>query len=219
MGIIVFQLFIFLIIFIINASLLVQITNGIVKIISLKKHKNSHFTKKNRTLAIIIISFLVTVPIYFISFMNTVFAPRYYFTFVTANSNLNDENINGLKLHQSMKDDLFTSKYGKEYGRIDNALIDCYKLKDGLVIATNKGDDKIISLVVNVSSDESLMTNKGIRIGDSIDKVKQLYGSRYYTRIEEGSKVIGYVDGKEILEFWYVNNKILQIRYEISLIH
>lgn len=154
--------------------------------------------------------------VYFFGSMKLNLAPRYYYALVTTSSNLNNENINGLKLHHSMKDDWFINKYGKEYGRIDNVLFDYYKLKDGLVIATNKREDKIIRIVITNESDKSLKTNKGIGIGDPIEKVKQLYGDRYYTRWEQGFKIIGYVDGNETLEFWYGINNLDEIRYDIS---
>lgn len=153
--------------------------------------------------------------VYFFGSMKLNFAPRYYYTLITANSNLNNENINGLKLYQSMKDNWFISKYGKEYKDINNALYNYYQLKDGVVIATNKGDDKIIRIILNSQSDNSLRTNKGTGIGDSIDSVKEVYGEKYYIRHEQGSNIIGYVDKNKTLEFWYLNGKVQEIRYDI----
>jgi hypothetical protein len=169
--------------------------------------------KKRKRIGITILILFVMGSIYF---WGSNFSPRYYYTLITDNTNLSNENINGLKLHRSMKDDWFIGKYGKEYERIENALFDYYKLKDGLVIATKKGNDKIIRISITTLNAESLKTNKGIGIGESIDKVKQLYGASYYTRWEQGGSIIGYVDGKETLEFWYVNNEVDQIRYDIA---
>ncbi|MNR46927.1 hypothetical protein D3C85_1659620 [compost metagenome] len=84
------------------------------------------------------------------------------------------------------------------------------------MIATKKGNDKIIRISITSLNAESLRTNRGIGIGESIDKVKQLYGSSYYTRWEQGVSIIGYVDVKETLEFWYVDNEVVQIRYDIA---
>lgn len=169
--------------------------------------------KKRKRIGITILILIVMGSIYF---LGSNFSPRYYYTFITDNTNLSNENINGLKLHQSMKDDWFIGKYGKEYERIENALFDYYKLNDGLVIATKKGNDKIIRISITSLNAESLRTNRGIGIGESIDKVKQLYGSSYYTRWEQGGSILGYVDGKETLEFWYVDNEVDQIRYDIA---
>ncbi|MEC1520719.1 hypothetical protein P9D43_01570 [Neobacillus niacini] len=58
---------------------------------------------------------------------------------------------------------------------------------------------------------------KGIEVGDSIQKAKDLYGNRYYTRIEQGVTIIGYVDKKhnQSLEFWCDSkNKIILYRLD-----
>ncbi|MGG1517380.1 hypothetical protein ABE504_18350 [Paenibacillus oryzisoli] len=163
------------------------------------------------------ILFLIVIgSLYFWGSMKLNFSPRYFYTLVTKDTNLSNENINGLKLHQSMKDDWFIVKYGTEYERKENALFDYYELNDGLMVATQKGNDKIIRISMTTVNTQPLRTNKGIGIGESIDKVKQLYGGSYYTRWEQGSSIIGYVDGKETLEFWYAQNEVDQIRYDVA---
>ncbi|MBM7661048.1 hypothetical protein JOC85_001820 [Bacillus mesophilus] len=53
-----------------------------------------------------------------------------------------------------------------------------------------------------------------IRVGDSLQEAIQLYGSNYYTRVEQGMSIIGYVDraNKTFIEFWHYNDEIYEIR-------
>ena len=43
-----------------------------------------------------------------------------------------------------------------------------------------------------------------IKIGDKKGKIVELYGSNYYTRLEQGVDIIGYVDNEKnwSIEFW-----------------
>ncbi|MEH6908848.1 hypothetical protein V7008_24720, partial [Neobacillus drentensis] len=73
-------------------------------------------------------------------------------------------------------------------------------IQDGVVIATNdKGD--ILRFIIGTG----IPIAKGIEVGESINKVKALYGKEYYKRVEQGVDIIGYVDKKhhQSLEFWY----------------
>ena len=136
----------------------------------------------------------------------------------TKTTNFNEENIAKLQLYESIDSEEFVKKYGTNLQRIDNALFDYYDLSDGLVIATNK-NRQIIRIKVDDKSDNSIKTSKGINLESSIDDVIRAYGENYYKRIDDlGIPVIGYIDRKKkiTLEFFYYENKVEMIRYDIS---
>lgn len=139
------------------------------------------------------------------------------FTKTTA---LSQENIDGIKIYESIDSKEFIQKYGTNLKRIDNDLFDYYKLSDGLEIATNK-QRQIIRVVINTETNSNIKTSKSIGLGSSIDDVINAYGTNYYKRTEEQmpwSPVIGYVDHerKVTIEFWNVKNKVVEIRYDID---
>lgn len=141
----------------------------------------------------------------------------FMFTKTTA---LSQENINGIQMYESIDSKDFIQKYGTNLERIDNALFDYYKLSDGLKIATNK-QNQIIRVVINSETNSNMTTSKGIGLGSSVDDVINAYGTNYYKRTEEQmpwSPVIGYVDHerKVTIEFWNANNKVVEIRYDIT---
>jgi hypothetical protein len=127
--------------------------------------------------------------------------PRSFHHLVTTGTNLENENINGLYLFNNVNDEKFVEIYGKQtFKNQDNNLYNYYKIQDGVVIATNdKGD--ILRFIIGTG----IPTAKGIEVGESINKVKALYGKEYYKRVEQGVDIIGYVDKKhhQSLEFWY----------------
>lgn len=58
---------------------------------------------------------------------------------------------------------------------------------------------------------------KGIAIGSAKQDVIDSYGSKYYTRTEQGVDIIGYVDHKlrATIEFWLVEEgKVTEIRLD-----
>ncbi|MBU3075019.1 hypothetical protein [Clostridium estertheticum] len=133
---------------------------------------------------------------------------------------LSQEGIDGIKMYESIDSKNFVQKHGTNLKRIDNTVFDCYKLSNGLEIATNK-QRQIIRVVINTETNSNIKTSKGIRLGSSIDDVIIAYGTNYYKRTEEqipSSPVIGYVDHqrKVTIEFWNVKNKVVEIRYDIN---
>lgn len=138
----------------------------------------------------------------------------------TKTTTLSQENIDGVHMYESIDSKDFIEKYGTNLIRIDNALFDYYKLSDGLKIATNK-ERQIIRVVINSETNSNMKTSKGIGLGSSIDDVINAYGTNYYKRTEEQmplSPVIGYVDHerKVTIEFWNVDNEVVEIRYDIA---
>lgn len=127
--------------------------------------------------------------------------PRSFHHLITTGTNLENENINGLYLFNNVHDKKFVEIYGKQtFKNQDNNLYNYYKIQDGVVIATNdKGD--ILRFIIGTG----IPTAKGIEVGESINKVQDLYGNAYYKRVEQGVDIIGYVDKKhhQSLEFWY----------------
>lgn len=138
----------------------------------------------------------------------------------TKTTSLSQENIDGISMYESIDSKEFVQKYGTNLERIDNALFDYYKLSDGLEIATNK-QRQIIRVVINSDVKSNMKTSKGIGLGSSVDDVINAYGSNYYKRTEEqmpSSPVIGYVDHEwnVTIEFWNVENRVVEIRYDIT---
>ncbi|MGL5260649.1 MAG: hypothetical protein ACRC7V_11120 [Lachnospiraceae bacterium] len=131
---------------------------------------------------------------------------RSYHHFITKSTDLTKENIENIYLNEEINTEKIISKYGKVSNfNQDNNLYNYYLLKEGIEIATNKEDNKIIRFIIN---DKKIKTEKGIKIGDKKDKIMELYGSDYYTRLEQGVNIIGYVDKtkKCSIEFWLAND-------------
>lgn len=127
--------------------------------------------------------------------------PRSFHHFFTPSTNLTNENINGLYLFDNINDDKFLKIYSKPTNKSqDNEFYKYFKIQDGVVIATNHNGE-IVRFIIGTG----IPTAKGIEMGDSIKKVKALYGRKYYKRLEQGVDIIGYVDKKhhQSLEFWY----------------
>lgn len=138
----------------------------------------------------------------------------------TQTTTLSQENIDGLQVYEGIDSKEFAQKYGTSLKKIDNALFDYYELSDGLKIATNK-QRQIIRVVINSETNSNIKTSKGIGVGSSVDDVINAYGTNYYKRTEEQmpwSPVVGYVDHerKVTIEFWNVENKVVEIRYDIT---
>ncbi|WP_026564925.1 hypothetical protein [Bacillus sp. UNC41MFS5] len=138
---------------------------------------------------------------------------RSFHYLITSSTNFKNENINGLQLFDNIHDKKFLNIYDEQTTKSqDNNLYNYYEIQDGVEIATNdKGD--ILRFIIETG----IPTAKGIEIGNSIDKAKDLYGKNYYKRVEQGVDIIGYVDKKhhQSLEFWYnPQNKIIMYRLD-----
>lgn len=133
---------------------------------------------------------------------------RSYHHFFTKSTNLSKENVENIHLDDEIDSEKIVSKYGEvsEFSE-DNDLYNYYSLREGIEIATNKDDNKIIRFNINY---KNVKTEKGIKIGDKKDKIVELYGSDYYTRLEQGLVIIGYVDKEKnwSIEFWLVEDSV-----------
>jgi len=170
--------------------------------------------KKIFKIVIIIILFLISCII----FMDYLYFQRSSSFIFTKTTNLSQENIGGLQLYQSIDSEEFVKKYGTNSKRKDNALFDYYNLSDNLVIATNK-DRQIIRIIKDNESDRDIKTSKGIGLESSVEEVIEAYGKNYYKRVSDfGIPVIGYIDkAKNItIEFFYYEDKVEEIRYDIT---
>lgn len=164
---------------------------------------------------IIILALLVTGCVFVGAYQYFQRSSSFIFTKTT---NLSEENIGNLRLYESIDSKDFVEKYGTDLQKGENVLFDYYRLNDGLVIATNP-NRQIIRIVIDDKPDSSIKTGKGINPGRSVDDVIQAYGENYYKRTEDGGvPVIGYVDKekKATIEFFNYENKVTQIRYDIS---
>lgn len=165
---------------------------------------------------IITIIFLIISYVLFSAYQYFQRSSKFIFTKTTI---LTGESIGGFRLYENIDDKEFTNKYMTNYQKIDNVLFDYYKLNNGLIIATNK-NRQIIRIMINVKSDNSIKTSKGIGLGNSVDDVIKAYGENYYKRMDDiGIPVIGYVDQKRkvTIEFFNYQNKVTIIKYDISL--
>ncbi len=131
---------------------------------------------------------------------------RFHFT---KSINLSEENIEKMYLGDSTNQYKIKNKYGKSFSPSkDNVEYNYYNLTDGLEIATNKNDNKIIRFIID---NENIKTSRGIHIGDDKNQIIKFYGENYYTRTEQGLNIIGYIDKKKecCLEFWLGENDII----------
>lgn len=133
------------------------------------------------------------------------FSRSYHHRF-TKTTDLSMENVNGIHLGDRIDDKDVEEEYGKisDLSR-DNIMHDYYFLSKMIEVVTEKNDKEIIRFVVN---DKDIETSKGIKIGDSREKVIDTYGENYYYRLEQGTDIIGYVDKdmKISIEFWLDHN-------------
>lgn len=160
-----------------------------------------------KILSVLISLFIIFfILIFLILFIEQNKAPRFYFT---KSINLSEENIGEMYLGDSIDQYKIKNKYGKVLSPSkDNVEYNYYNLTDGIEIATNKNDNKIIRFIID---DENIKTSRGIHIGDDKNQIIKIYGENYYTRIEQGMNIIGYIDKKKewCLEFWLGKNDII----------
>ncbi|WP_445506194.1 hypothetical protein [Niallia sp. 03190] len=165
----------------------------------------------------------------FIFLLIGVIAFKYFSTYseqLTKSTNLSNESVGGVKIHESINKTSFIKQYGKPLDREDNDLYDYYHWKSGLETASfhsGKGKGSIMRLIITGTDkkpfDNPLQTAKGIKLGDTKEKVLTLYGHNYYKSNEQGVDIIGYIDHKQgiTLEFWCINSgKVAEIRLDDS---
>ncbi|WNR43662.1 hypothetical protein [Paenibacillus roseipurpureus] len=185
--------------------------------------------KKLKILAVITI-IIISLGIGINSYFDLGFRTLKYYT--TTSSDLTNENISGVKLNQSIKSEEFLSNVG-ELKSQDNALFDYYQSNKGMVVVTEKNDDKIIRIFtyssdfktdngISIRNDsKDFKTNKGISLGNDLNTILEQYGYQYYERFEQGSMIIGYIDkrNKRTLEFCMIDNKVYSIRLDKSIMY
>lgn len=126
----------------------------------------------------------------------------------TPSTNLENESIDGIKLLDSIHSEDFVKKYGKDFETIPNSKYNYYKLKNKLVIATNKKGE--IVRISTPSNDASFQTSKGISISSTREEIIKIYGKNQYERSDDlGYKVLGYVDNqnKRTIEFFFTEEE------------
>lgn len=173
--------------------------------------------KKNTLILIISLSILLIIGLLLIGFILP-HSRSYHQTF-TKSTDLSNENIEDLYLNDKINSKKIVSKYGEiSKPSQDNNQYNYYYLTKNIEIATNKNDSKIIRFCVD---DEDLRTEKGVIIGDSKEKAISLYGKNYYTRIEQGVEIIGYVDKEKdcSIEFWLNEKGIFYISFDYNYIN
>lgn len=138
----------------------------------------------------------------------------------TKSTDLSQESIAGLKVHQNFTDKSLISRYGLPIEKEDNNIYNYYVWKNGLNTASvisgkNKGD--IVRLIITNEYNNSLKTKNGFDIGSNKKDVITYYGEDYYISNEQGADIIGYIDHKHhlTLEFWCDGKgKVMEIRLD-----
>ncbi|RFU70612.1 hypothetical protein D0469_05620 [Peribacillus saganii] len=160
-------------------------------------------------LIIIILSLLLT-GVFFLLIKHNL--PRSYHHTFTASTELKGENINGMNLFDNINDKKFLDKYGEELlESANNENHKYFKIDSDIEIAVNKYGE-IVRFIVG----RDVATSKGIKVGDSVKKVKSAYGKNSYLRSEQGVNILGYVDKKrnQSIEFWHVQNMVIFYRFD-----
>lgn len=137
---------------------------------------------------------------------------RSYYFKNTKNTDLSNEQVEGIKLDEKM-DDNFIEKNGDPIKHMDSDDYTYYRIKKN-IIAVDKKNYRITRIMFSKKTE----TSKGIKLDDPIDKAIKAYGDNYYKRVEQGTDIIGYVDQEKgwTLEFWHDNKNILIIRLDVK---
>lgn len=134
-------------------------------------------------------------------------APNFILAVITPDINLEDENINSIRLNQNIHE---FSKFDISED-LNNPNV--YNLSGVRLITDAKG--QINNIAITHDAAETVKTSRGITVGDSLEKVKRYYGGDFYSRHEQGVGIIVYVDNNQFLEFWHWNDEVQEIRYGI----
>ncbi|MED3394436.1 hypothetical protein [Bacillus wiedmannii] len=142
---------------------------------------------------------------------------RSYYYSHTDFTDLSNESIGKMKLHDNIDKEAFRKEYGEPIRKIDNVYYDYYAWQNGIETASiieGKEKGKIVRLMVG--EDIDLKTAKGIGLGSTKRDVISSYGSNYYERTEQGTAIIGYADHKlhTTIEFWLGEGNVVHIRLD-----
>ncbi|ARK32545.1 hypothetical protein [Halalkalibacter krulwichiae] len=130
-------------------------------------------------------------------------ATNHYFVYST---NLENESIGEYRLHETLrKDDL--NRFGS-YQKRENDNGYSYDYKD-LFLSTDS-ENQIVSLS---AKSQPIETSSGLKIGDTIERAKLIYGDHYYSYREMGlGKGWVYVDrnNKYMLTLWTKDDQTVE---------
>lgn len=121
---------------------------------------------------------------------------------------LNNEGLGEISLFDTV-DEYFKAAHGP-YTTSENVFYKESLYFSNFHVGTNE-ENKIIYLR---AIDETMSTRKGIRVGVPIQKVKDVYGENFYSIVEQGMDVIGYIDRENQvnIQFWHYEGHVIEIR-------
>ncbi|HDR4420006.1 TPA: hypothetical protein QCP59_000750 [Bacillus cereus] len=166
---------------------------------------------------IILLVFVISLGVIGYKLLGPFIEGRSYYYSHTDFTDLSNESIGNMKLHDNMNKEAFRKEYGKPIRKLDNVYYDYYAWQNGVETASiMEGNEKgkIVRLMIGENTD--LKTKKGIGLGSTKQDVISSYGSNYYERTEQGTAIIGYADHKlhTTIEFWLGEGKVAHIRLD-----
>lgn len=167
--------------------------------------------------SIILLVFVITLGVIGYRLLAPFIEGRSYYYSHTDFTDLSNESIGKMKLHDNIDKEAFRKEYGEPIRKIDNVYYDYYAWQNGIETASiieGKEKEKIVRLMVG--EDIDLKTAKGIGLGSTKRDVISSYGSNYYERTEQGTAIIGYADHKLLttIEFWLGEGNVAHIRLD-----
>ncbi|HDR7915337.1 TPA: hypothetical protein QCY05_004572 [Bacillus wiedmannii] len=166
---------------------------------------------------IILLIFVIALGVIGYKLLGPVIEGRSYYYSHTDFTDLSNESIGNMKLHDNMNKEAFRKEYGEPIRKMDNVYYDYYYWQNGVETASiMEGNEKGKIVRLKVGEDVDLKTAKGIGLGSMKQDVISSYGSNYYERTEQGSPIIGYADHKlhTTIEFWLAEGKVAHIRLD-----
>lgn len=166
---------------------------------------------------IIILVFVIALGLIGYKLLGPVIEGRSYYYGHTDFTDLSNESIGNMKLHDNMNKEAFRKEYGEPIRKIDNVYYNYYSWQNGVETASiMEGNEKGRIVRLMIGENTNLKTKKGIGLGSTKQDVISSYGSYYYERTEQGTTIIGYADHKmhRIIEFWLGEGKVAHIRLD-----
>ncbi|PFI26370.1 hypothetical protein [Bacillus cereus] len=166
---------------------------------------------------IILLVFVIALGVIGYRLLGPFIEGRSYYYSHTAFTDLSNESIGKMRLHDNIDKEAFRKEYGEPISKEGNVLYDYYHWKNGVETASimeGKEKGKIVRLIVG--EDIDLKTAKEIGLGSTKQDVIDSYGSNYYERTEQGATIIGYADHKlhTTIEFWLGEGEVVRIRLD-----
>lgn len=164
--------------------------------------------------SIILLVFVITLGVIGYRLLAPFIEERSYYYSHTDFTDLSNESIGKMKLHDNIDKEAFRKEYGEPIRKIDNVYYDYYAWQNGIETASIiEGNEKGKIVRLMVGEDIDLKTAKGIGLGSTKRDVISSYGSNYYERTEQGTAIIGYADHKlhTTIEFWLGEGNVAHI--------